>query len=138
MQKAQSLSLFEAGLDGDADPPDEVYAAQVQNLFLSIVPVAAALGCAAFVTALAATRTGNWFLGAAAALQIAAGAYRVAVHARFRAHPPRVEDCRAVYAAWKRRFAIGVVATAAVLGATCLGVFVLTDDPISQLLVDAT
>jgi diguanylate cyclase (GGDEF)-like protein len=138
MEKTESLSLFATGPDGDGDPPDEVYAAQVQNLFLSIVPVVAALGCTSFVSALAATRTGNWFLGAAAALQIAAGAYRVAVHVRFRAHPPRVEDSRAVYAAWERRFAVGVVATAAVLGATCLGVFVLTDDPISQLLVDAT
>jgi PAS domain-containing protein len=138
MQKTESLSLFEAGPDGDADPPDEVYAAQVHNLFLTIVPVVAALCCTAFVSALATTRTGNWFLGAAAALQIAAGAYRVAVHARFRAHRPRVNDGRAVYAAWERRFAVGVVATAAILGATCFGVFFLTDDPISQLLVDAT
>jgi hypothetical protein len=103
MQKAESLSLFEAGPDGDADPPYEVYAAQVQSLFSNVVPVAAALGCTAFVSALAATRTGNWLFGAATALQIVAGAYRVALRARFRAHPPRVEDGRAVYAAWESR-----------------------------------
>ena len=42
-----------------------------------------------------------------------------------------------MYATWERRFAVGVVSTAAVLSATCLAVFVLTDDPVSQLLVDA-
>jgi len=138
MFESEKLSLLDVGPDPDAEPPAEVYAAQVESLFTSVGPLLVAIACTILSDVVAVQRTGQSLIGWLAILNVATGAFRLATFRRFRANPPGATDDRVVFAAWERRFGVGAMATAVALGGATFLVFVCTDDPLSQFIVGAT
>jgi diguanylate cyclase (GGDEF)-like protein len=119
-------------------PPPEVYGAVIDDLYAPLFSLIAGATTTVLVGSIAAWRTGNSALAALTICTALVTAIRIltvaAYRKRRRADPGN--DINLLHR-FERRYAIGAIVYAGLLGLTALVAYVFTDDPVSFLLITA-
>jgi diguanylate cyclase (GGDEF)-like protein len=119
-------------------PPPEVYGALIDDLYAPLFSLIAGATTTVLVGSIAAWRTGNSGLAALTICTALVTAVRIltvaAYRQRRRADPGN--DINLLHR-FERRYAIGAIVYAGLLGLTALVAYVFTDDPVSFLLITA-
>ena len=128
-----------SSIDGAMEPPHaEVLGALVDDLYAPMASFATGAATAAFVSSIAAWRTGDQFLLVLTVFAAAVAAVRLVVSFAYRTHKASAIGDAAALSRWERWYATGAWTYGGCLGGACLVVLVFADDPLSQLLVIAT
>ncbi len=120
------------------EPPAETLAALVDDLYAPLGSFAISVATMTFVGGLASSRTGNSLLTILTVCAAAVAAARLAMGLKYRSQKPAIVSNAVVLSRWEHWFAIGAWAYGACLGGLCFIVFAFADDPLSQLLLNAT
>ena len=119
-------------------PPPDVYGALIDDLYSPLFSLVAGATTTVLVGSIAAWRTGNSWLAAltiCTALVTAARILTVAAY-RKRRRADTGNDITLLHR-FERRYAVGAMVYAGLLGSTALVAYVFTDDPVSILLITA-
>ena len=118
-------------------PPPEVYSALIDDLYAPLVSLIAGATTTVLVGTIAAWRTENSWLAALTVCTALVTAARIFIVAQYRKR--RVDSGNDVnlLRRFERRYAIGAMVYAGLLGLTTLVAYVFTDDPVSFLLITA-
>jgi diguanylate cyclase (GGDEF)-like protein len=118
-------------------PPPEVYGALIDDLHAPLFSLVAGASTTVLVGTMAAWRTGNPWLAALTAGTAAVTIARILTIARYRNQRPRHGDDVDFLRSFERRYAIGAIVFAALLGSMALIAYLFTNDPVSFLLITA-
>jgi len=117
-------------------PPTEVYAALVDDLYAPLASFVIGPATTVLVGGIAAWRTGNPWLTALTALTVGIAAARVLATLEYRKHKTVIGCNRTELQRWERWYAASASGYAACVGALCFVAFAFTDDPVSHLLLN--
>jgi diguanylate cyclase (GGDEF)-like protein len=120
-----------------SDPlPSEVFAVLINDLYAPLLSFTIGATTATLVGGVAAWRTGNPWLIVMTFTTAAIAIARVHVTVYYRHHHSDICSDAVALRLWEGRFAIGALAYAACLGFMCFIALALTDDAVSQLLLN--
>jgi diguanylate cyclase (GGDEF)-like protein len=136
MRLLRRLSPLIGGASAELPPP-EVYGALIDDLHAPLFSLVAGASTTILVGAMAAWRTGNFWIGALTIGTAAVTAARIFTIAEYRKQRPRRGDDVDFLRSFEHRYAIGAIVYAALLGVMALIAYLFTNDPVSFLLITA-
>jgi diguanylate cyclase (GGDEF)-like protein len=131
------LKALIGGEPGELPPPD-VYGALIDDLYAPLFSLVAGATTTILVGSIAAWRTGNFGLAALTISTALVAGARILIVAAYRKQrrADLGNDINLLHR-FERRYAVGAMVYAGLLGLTALVAFVFTDDPVSLLLITA-
>jgi len=119
-------------------PPTEVYAVLVDDVYSAPLSFIIGAVTATVVGAFAAWRTGNPWLAALTLAIAAVAVVRGFLSIAYRKHKEVIRGDAAALRRWERCYAIGAAAYGACIGAPCFVAFAFVDDPPTHLLLNSS
>ena len=118
-------------------PPPEIYSALIDDLHAPLFSFITGAATAVLVGAMAAWRTDSPSLAALTICTALVAAARILSIAHYRKHRPGAGNDVDLLRRFERRYAVGAIVYAALLGFTAFVAYVFTDDTVSFLLLNA-